>query len=46
MVPTYLNFQFDVDSAVRNAIEQRTIHEWTVKELQSVCRGHSLDVHG
>ena len=45
-VSTYLNFQYGVDSAVRKAIAQRTIHEWTVQELRSICRGHALNVRG
>ena len=41
IVPSHSNFQFDVETTFRNLFEQRTIHEWTVKELRSVCCGHS-----
>ena len=46
MVPSYLNFQFVVDITVCNLIKRRTIHEWIVKELQSFCHGHYLQMHG
>jgi hypothetical protein len=41
-----VQFQYDVDREVCKAMKQGTMIEWTVVELKSICRLHSLSVRG
>ena len=41
-----MQFLYNVDDAILKALQWNTLHEWTVREFEAICRKDELPVHG